>query len=68
VGPRATKGVFIATSSYTREARELAETVGDHVVIVDGERLASLMIERGVGVTRKPIKVPQVDGNYFETE
>jgi restriction system protein len=38
------------------------------VVIVDGTRLASLMIEHGVGVSHKPIKVPQVDGDYFETE
>lgn len=68
VGRRAKKGVFITTSSYTREAREFAETVGDHVVIVDGVRLAALMIEHGVGVTHKPIKIAQVDGDYFETE
>jgi restriction system protein len=68
VGRRAKKGVFITTSNYTREAREFAETVADHVVIVDGTRLASLMIEHGVGVTHKPIKIPQVDGDYFETD
>jgi restriction system protein len=68
VGRRAQKGVFITTSSYTREAREFAETVADHVVIVDGARLASLMIEHRVGVTHKPIHVPQLDGDYFEAE
>jgi len=68
VGRHAQKGVFITTSGYTREAREFAETVADHVVIVDGTRLASLMIEHRVGVTHKPINVPQLDGDYFEAE
>jgi restriction system protein len=68
VGRRAKKGVFITTSGYTKEAREYAESVSDHVVIVDGARLATLMIEHGVGVTHKPIKIAQVDGDYFESE
>jgi restriction system protein len=65
-GRRATKGVFITSSTFTREAREFARTVSDSIVLVDGDRLTQLMIEYGVGVTHKPIKVPQVDSDYFE--
>jgi restriction system protein len=64
-GRRAKKGVFITTSTYTREARLYAESVSDSVVLVDGARLTALMIEHGVGVNHKPIRVPQVDGDYF---
>ena len=65
-GRRAKKGVFITTSSFSREAREFAESVSDSIVLVDGARLTALMIEHGVGVTHKPLKVPHVDSDYFE--
>lgn len=65
-GRRAKKGVFITTSNYTREALEFAEQVSDSIVLVDGERLAVLMIEHGLGVSHRPLKIAQVDGDYFE--
>jgi restriction system protein len=65
-GRRANKGVFITSSTFTREAIDFARSVSDSIVLVDGERLGQLMIEHGVGVTHKPIKVPQVDSDYFE--
>lgn len=68
VGRRARKGVFITTSGFTRDARDYAESVSDQVVIVDGTRLAELMIEHGVGVTHKPIRIATVDSDYFEGE
>jgi len=43
-GQRATKGVFITTSTFTQQAIEFARSV-ERIVLVDGERLASLMIE-----------------------
>lgn len=68
VGRRARKGVFITTSGFTREARDYADSVSDQVVIVDGARLAALMIEHGVGVSHKPIRIATVDSDYFEGE
>jgi restriction system protein len=65
-GRRAKKGVFITTSGYTREAREFANTVSDTMVIVDGARLAALMIEHGVGVSHEPIRIARVDSDYFD--
>ena len=60
------KGVFITTSSFSREARDYAQQVSDSIVLPDGSRLARLMIEHGVGVTHRPLKIAQVDSDYFE--
>jgi restriction system protein len=65
-GKRAKKGVFITTSAFTREARDYANQVSDSIILLNGSRLARLMIEHGVGVTHRPLKVAQVDGDYFE--
>jgi restriction system protein len=66
-GRRAKKGVFITTSSFTREALDYGHQVSESVVLVDGARLTSLMIEYGVGVSHyRVIRLPRVDGDYFE--
>jgi restriction system protein len=65
-GKRAKKGVFITTSAFTREARDYANQVSDSIVLLNGSRLARLMIEHGVGVTHRSLKVAQVDSDYFE--
>lgn len=66
-GQRATKGVFITTSSYTPQASEFARSV-ERVVLVDGARLTDLMIDHEVGVTMRPLRVPKLDSDYFEEE
>ncbi len=66
-GRRARKGVFITTSTFTREAKEYARSVSDSMVLVDGETLATLMIEHGVGVSsHKTLRIARLDGDYFE--
>ena len=48
---------------------KFAEDLKDdpRVVLVDGRRLAELMIEHNVGVsTVRTIEIKQVDGDYFE--
>ena len=64
-GQRATKGVFITTSTFTQQALEFAKSV-ERIVLVDGERLAGLMMEHEVGVTLRPVKIPKLDSDYFE--
>lgn len=66
---RATKGVFITTSRFSREARECATRSSDSLVLIDGEELAGLMVDYEVGVTvREVLKLASVDGDYFEDE
>lgn len=64
-GQRANKGVFITTSTFSQHATDFARSV-ERVVLVDGERLAGLMMEHEVGVTLRPVKVPKLDSDYFE--
>lgn len=64
-GQRANKGVFITTSSYTAQALDFAKSV-ERVVLIDGERLAGLMIDHEVGVTLRAVRVPKLDSDYFE--
>lgn len=66
-GQRANKGVFITTSGYTSQAIEFAKSV-ERVVLVDGPRLAELMIEHDVGVSARTVKIPKVDSDYFDEE
>lgn len=65
-GERAKKGVFITTSSFSREAKEYVNNVDSKIVLIDGERLTGLMIDFGVGVsTRQVFEVKQLDSDYF---
>jgi restriction system protein len=68
-GRRAKKGVFITTSSFTREARDFEGRVAETVVLIDGVRLTNLMIDHGVGVTHyRTLRLPRIDGDYFDSE
>jgi restriction system protein len=66
-GHKARKGVFIATSSYTAQALEFARSV-EGMVLIDGQRLASLMIDHEVGVNARVLKIPKIDSDYFDEE
>lgn len=66
-GQRAAKGVFITTSAFTAQALEFARSV-ERIVLVDGHRLADLMIEYEVGVTARTVKIPKLDRDYFDEE
>jgi restriction system protein len=64
-GQRANKGVFITTSTFTNQALEFCRSV-ERIVLIDGARLAELMIDHEVSVTLRPVKVPKLDNDYFE--
>ena len=66
-GQKARKGVFITTSSFTGQAIEFARSV-DGLVLVDGQRLAGLMIDHEVGVISRTVKIPKIDGDCFDEE
>jgi restriction system protein len=50
VGLGATKGVFVTTSTFSGHARQFVQHLSQRVILIDGEALADLMIEHGVGV------------------
>ncbi len=66
-GERATKGVFITTSSFTSEALEYAKRIGRRIVLLDGDRLTRLMIEHNVGCNEQhTYSLKRVDNDCFE--
>jgi restriction system protein len=64
-GQRANKGVFITTSTFSQQADDFAKSV-ERIVLVDGRKLANLMIDHEVGVTLRSLRVPKLDSDYFE--
>lgn len=65
-GEGATKGVFVTTSDFSKEARDYLTRVQHRIVLVNGERLARLMIQHEVGVrARKTYVLRSVDEDYF---
>lgn len=69
VGHGATKGVFVTTSSFARPATEYARNLQQRVILIDGDRLANLMIEFGVGVRiSRVVEVKRLDEDFFSEE
>lgn len=63
---KAAKGVFITTSNFSDGARRTAQQIGN-IILIDGDTLARLMIDYGVGViTRETYRIRRVDSEYFE--
>lgn len=68
-GQHANKGVFITTSSFTKDALEYVKTIPHKVILIDGEMLTQLMIENDIGVTKvTSYDIKKVDSDYFEEE
>lgn len=68
-GQRANKGVFISTSNFSREAEEYANTITSKIILINGELLATLMVDHNVGVTPiSAFEIKRIDSDYFEGE
>jgi len=66
-GQKAKKGVFITTSGFTGQARDFATSV-EGIVLVDGARLAGLMIDHEVGISSRTVRIPKIDSDYFDED
>ncbi len=68
-GQKAKKGVLIATSQFSKDARDYVGKIEKKIVLIDGEQLAQLMIDYGIGVA--PVTsyvVRKLDLDYFGDE
>jgi restriction system protein len=66
-GKKLPKGIFITTSAFNSNAKTYAETVSQKVILIDGRKLAELMIEHGIGVSEEhAYSVKKIDSDYFE--
>ena len=65
-GQRARKGIFITTSSFTRDAYDYVNAIETKIILIDGTALTEYMIDNNVGVTTEAtFEVKRIDGDYF---
>jgi restriction system protein len=68
-GQGAKKGIFITTSSFTKEANEYTPRNETKIVLIDGVQLAQLMIDYNLGVTTvNTFELKRIDSDYFGEE
>ncbi len=65
-GQHATKGIFITTSTFSKEASNFASIIANKIVLIDGQQLAQLMIDFDVGVAKvSSYEIKKLDFDYF---
>jgi restriction system protein len=64
---KATKGLFVTTSSFTQSARETSEYLSKRIVLIDGAQLTKLMIRYNVGCrVEETLFIKKLDEEFFE--
>ena len=68
-GQRARKGIFITTSSFSRDAHEYTKNIEAKIILIDGNALAEYMVDNNVGVTVESVyEIKRIDSNYFSED
>ncbi|GAH85839.1 unnamed protein product, partial [marine sediment metagenome] len=68
-GQHAKKGIFIATSNFSKEAADFASRVDNKIILIDGDTLVQYMIDHNIGVTPfVNYEVKKIDLDYFTEE
>ena len=68
-GKRARKGIFITTSDFSKGAQEYVESIESKIILIDGKRLAQLMIDFNVGLSTEAIyELKKIDSDYFSED
>jgi restriction system protein len=64
---KATKGLFVTTSTFSPSSMETAEFLSKRIVLIDGDQLAKLMIRHNVGCRiEETLQIKKVDEEFFE--
>lgn len=68
LGKQGDRGVFITTSRFTDGARREAERINARIELIDGDRLAQLLVQYGVGVQpEQTVTLYRLDEDVFES-
>jgi restriction system protein len=64
---KASKGLFVTTSTFSPSAKETAEYLSKRIVLIDGEQLTKLMIRHNVGCRVEEIfHIKKIDEDFFD--
>lgn len=68
-GEKASKGLFITTSEFTKDAQAFASMPNSQIVLVDGNQLTKLMIKYNLGVAvEQTFEVKRIDSDFFSED
>ena len=60
------QGIFLTTSKFSRDALAASIRLGTvPIIMIDGEKIIDLMVQQGIGVSRRPIYLLDVDETFF---
>jgi len=66
LGRKGKKGIFITTSSFSKEAEQYVDNLENKIVLIDGEKLAQYMIDFNVGVSPMSLyEIKKIDTDFF---
>ena len=64
---KASKGLFVTTSTFSSSAKETADFLSKRIVLIDGDKLAALMIQQNVGCRdEETLNIKKIDEDFFE--
>lgn len=67
VGKQASKGIFITTAKFSKNAYDYAYSIDKRVILIDGQQLTDLMFKYDVGTTNEEVFVTKrLDIDFFE--
>lgn len=65
---KATKGLFVTTSTFSASAKETTELLSKRIVLVDGDQLARLMIRHNAGCrVEDTLYIKKIDEEFFDS-
>ena len=67
VGKKASKGIFITTTKFSKEARNYVDTIDKRVILIDGLELTDLLFKYNIGVSNEKVYITKkLDLDFFE--
>lgn len=64
---RATKGLFVTTSTFSASARETAGMLSKRIVLIDGVQFARLMLAHSIGCRiEETLTIKRIDEEFFD--
>ncbi len=66
---KASKGIFITTSTFTKDAQASLKDYSSRIVLIDGHQLSRYMIDYNVGVSAMDVfELKKIDSDFFEED
>lgn len=66
---QALRGTIITLSDFAEGCKKVALDIGAApITLINGARLLELLVEHGIGITKRPLELMEIDNEYFESK